>query len=202
MIWRRLLVSSDSSIAALHYILQIAMGWSDEHLNRFTIHGKHYGVAHSGSLWFSDDPTQVRLSDLRLRLREKFLYEYDFTDGWQHQLRVEAITAPAEQMPYPQCIAGKRSAPPEDCGGPQAFLAKRQHYSVGYALDVLLDIREGGAEVLEERYGEVRLLEQWLSLERFDLDTVNRRLRQYGQGDQHWMYAEESDYAYQGADCI
>ena len=202
MIWRRLLVSSESSIADLHYILQIAMGWSDEHLNRFTIHGKHYGVAHSGGLWFSDDPTQVRLSDLRLRPREKFLYEYDFTDGWQHQLRVEAITYPAERILYPQCIAGKRSAPPEDCGGPQTFLAKRQHYSVGYALDVLSDIREGGAEVLEERYGEVRLLEQWLSLERFDLDTVNRRLRQYAQGDQRWMYAEESDYAHQGADCI
>jgi hypothetical protein len=40
MIWRRLLVSEDSTIADLHYILQIAMGWSDGHLNRFTIHGK------------------------------------------------------------------------------------------------------------------------------------------------------------------
>jgi hypothetical protein len=39
MIWRRLLVHSDSSIADLHYTPQIAFGWSDEHLNRFHIHG-------------------------------------------------------------------------------------------------------------------------------------------------------------------
>src|SRR5436305_2057317 len=45
MIWRRLLLRSDHSIADLHYALQIAMGWSDAHLNRFHLHGKDYGVA-------------------------------------------------------------------------------------------------------------------------------------------------------------
>jgi hypothetical protein len=36
-IWRRFLIRSDSSIADLHYILQIVMGWDDEHLHQFTI---------------------------------------------------------------------------------------------------------------------------------------------------------------------
>ena len=49
MIWRRLLLRSDHSIADLHYTIQIAMGWSDSHLHRFHIHGKDYGVAHKGS---------------------------------------------------------------------------------------------------------------------------------------------------------
>jgi hypothetical protein len=40
MIWRRLLVGSDSSIADLHHTLQIAFGWSDSHLHRFHIHGR------------------------------------------------------------------------------------------------------------------------------------------------------------------
>ena len=44
MIWRRLLLRSDHSIADLHYTIQIAMGWSDSHLHRFHIHGKDYGV--------------------------------------------------------------------------------------------------------------------------------------------------------------
>jgi hypothetical protein len=44
MIWRRLLVRSDSAIADLHYTLQTAFGWSDEHLHRFHIHGQDYGV--------------------------------------------------------------------------------------------------------------------------------------------------------------
>jgi len=45
MIWRRLLVCGDSTITDLRYILQIAMGWSDDHLHQFRIHGKRYGIA-------------------------------------------------------------------------------------------------------------------------------------------------------------
>jgi len=48
LIWRRLLVRSDSSIADLHATLQLTLGWSDEHLNRFVIHGREYGVAPPG----------------------------------------------------------------------------------------------------------------------------------------------------------
>ena len=36
LIWRRLLVPDTTSIAELHYILQIAMGWEDYHLHRFS----------------------------------------------------------------------------------------------------------------------------------------------------------------------
>jgi len=42
-IWRRLHVRSDSSIATLHELLQIAFDWSDFHLHRFVIRGKEYG---------------------------------------------------------------------------------------------------------------------------------------------------------------
>ena len=51
-IWRRVLVRSDSTIADLHYTVQIAMGWTDSHMNRFVIHGKEYGVPHIGGTRF------------------------------------------------------------------------------------------------------------------------------------------------------
>lgn len=31
MIWRRIKVSSDITIAELHYVIQIVMGWQEEH---------------------------------------------------------------------------------------------------------------------------------------------------------------------------
>jgi hypothetical protein len=77
LIWRRLLVSAESSVADLHATLQIALGWSDSHLNRFLIQGRECGVAHLGGISFDDDPRRVRLVDLALRPRERFLYEYD-----------------------------------------------------------------------------------------------------------------------------
>lgn len=191
MIWRRLMVSGDSTIEDLHYILQIAMGWSDDHLNRFTIHGKDYGVSHPGGIWFSDDPAQVHLADLQLREREKFLYEYDFNDRWCHQIRVEAIAPSDHSLSAPVCLAGKRAAPPEDCGGPEAFLAKRQHYSLGYGLEILADIRSNGTEIVEERIEEIRLLLRWLSLEKFNRMVVNRRLQQYAMGERDGLFMEE-----------
>jgi hypothetical protein len=45
MIWRRLLLLSDHTIADLHYTIQIAMGWDDFHLHQFLIRGKRYGVS-------------------------------------------------------------------------------------------------------------------------------------------------------------
>ena len=90
MIWRRLLVRSDSSIADLHYTLQIAFGWSDEHLNQFRIHGQAYGVYHDGGINFSKNPRLVKLSDFKFRKNERFMYEYDFGDFWEHSVRLEA----------------------------------------------------------------------------------------------------------------
>ena len=125
LIWRRLLVSAESSIADLHATLQIALGWNDSHLNRFVIQGREYGVAHLGGISFDDDPQRVRLVDLDLRPRERFLYEYDFGAGWQHDVRAETMLPLEPGRAYPVCVGGRRAVPLEDCGGPWAFLEQR-----------------------------------------------------------------------------
>ena len=92
LIWRRLLVRSDSTVADLHATLQTALGWSDEHLNRFVVHAREYGVSHDGGIGFRDDPQEVHLADLGLRVGERFVYEYDFTDGWQGVVKLSRVT--------------------------------------------------------------------------------------------------------------
>src|SRR2546422_5314327 len=77
------------------------LGWSDSHLNRFLIQGREYGVAHLGGISFDDDPRRVRVVDLALRPRERFLYEYDFGDGWQHDVRVETMLDPGTRARLP-----------------------------------------------------------------------------------------------------
>jgi hypothetical protein len=47
----------------------------------------------------------------------KFVYEYDFGDGWGHTILVEKIFRPENELKAPVCLDGKRSAPPGDCGG-------------------------------------------------------------------------------------
>ena len=130
LIWRKILVADSTSIADLHDILQIILQWGDYHLNQFIIHGKSYGVYHDGGMSFSDNPRCVTLKDFRFRLNEKFQYEYNFTDGWEYEIRFEKIVPLNPKIKYPHCLGGNRLAPPEDCGGPLAFLELDRHYDI------------------------------------------------------------------------
>jgi len=192
LIWRRLLVRSDSTIADLHYTLQIAMGWEGYHLHQFVIKGKRYGVPQPGGVWFVDDPRQVQLADLHFRLRERFLYEYDFGDLWQHEIRVEQKLPVQPKRRYPICISGRRAAPPEDCGGPWAFMALQDEYSPYFMLERLTEMLEaieaGDLEAIEDVREEWAELHDWMNQEQFDRRTVNRRLQQYALGDEAWQW--------------
>jgi hypothetical protein len=181
-IWRRLLVRSDSTIADLHATLQIAFGWTDDHLHRFLIRGKPYGIWKPGGIAFDDNPRQVQLRQFHFRLKERFVYEYDLCDFWQHELRLEQILPLDSQKVYPCCIGGARQAPPEGCGGPWAFLELREEHALWKVSERFLEILEAGD--LESHLSEVRQLASWLLVDHFDRRTVNRRLRQFAQTGQ------------------
>jgi hypothetical protein len=63
----------------------------------------------------------VRLREVVPRVGTHFEYLYDFGDSWQHDLLLEAIVLPDPKAGYPHCLAGERSAPPEDVGGPSGY---------------------------------------------------------------------------------
>src|SRR5258708_13194693 len=90
-IWRRLHVRSDSSIATLHELLQIAFDWSDFHLHRFVIRGEEYGVSRMGCTTFTTDARKVLLSQFGFPINERFLYEYDFGVLCQHPILFQGI---------------------------------------------------------------------------------------------------------------
>lgn len=187
IIWRRLLVRSDSTIADLHDTLQITFGWADDHLHRFLIHGRQYGIAYLGGIVFRDDPRRIKLSDLGLRVKEKFFYEYDFNDQWRHLIRVEAILPMEPDRFYPVCISGKRAAAPEDCGGRRAFMERRDNVPCEvrerfWRLKEIVDA--GDMEAVREQIESIDSMREWLTLNRFDRRAVNGRLRQDVEKDQ------------------
>ncbi len=104
LIWRRLLVYSDTTLAQLHDILQLVFDWSGEHLHEFHIYGRDYGS--NGA-----DTRSVRLSDFRLHPGERFRYVYDFGAYWQCDVRLESTLPVDNNRFYPVCIGGKGPAP-------------------------------------------------------------------------------------------
>ncbi len=204
-IWRRLHVPSDSGIAMLHDLLQIAFDWSDFHLHRFVIRGKEYGVSRMGCTTFTTDARKGLLSQFGFRVNERFLYEYDFGDLWRHQIRFEGIQPIREKKIYPVCVGGACASPPEDCGGPEAYMEKMDHHRWNPPLDELQLIADAVGRVLDSEGHErirdvlrdVDALEEAVDrLEayerfrpgRFDRRKLNRRLKQYAQGDEEWLW--------------
>ena len=120
---------------------------------------------------------------------ERFLYEYDFVDGWEHQVRMERFIPQAPL--YPKCIAGSRAAPPEDCGGPIAF-EQRRDAAPWEARDLLHQIADcvdkRDLTALEDRIDEIGAVQEWLLTDQFDRRNVNRRLRQYATGNEEWQW--------------
>jgi Plasmid pRiA4b ORF-3-like protein len=194
-IWRRLLVRSDSTIAQLHDTLQIAFGWADEHLHQFLIRGKPYGIGKPGGVSFDDNPHQVRLCDFHFRCKETWLYEYDLTDWWQHEIRLEQVLPFDPTKHYPLCLAGKRRGPIENCGGPWAFMELQDEYPQWKVMpqfaQLLLDHRDD----LDDYQDELRRLAYWVVHEDFDRQAVNHRLTEYGAGQ---TGEEGSSHAYSG----
>jgi hypothetical protein len=196
LIWRRLLIRSDMSLATLHAALQIVFAWSDEHLHYFRIHGKEYGCAHLGGPHFEDNPRHVPLGQLCLHQGERFTYVYNFIDHWVCDLRLETVRPLDSGSRYPICLGGKRAAPPEDCGGAWAYLQRvdRHHVpleamaAVATALDRLLKaddqttIRQviGDPETFRQAVAQLDVYLQCRP-DHFDRRAVNARLRALSQ---------------------
>ncbi len=116
-IWRRLQVPGDISLAKLHAILQIAFGWKNSHLYQFVIDGIDFGTPNRRADFEpSEDERTYLLQDL-LYIGLSFTYEYDFGDGWEVNVAVDAVLQSPSPVRQPFCTAAGRAAPPEDCGG-------------------------------------------------------------------------------------
>ncbi|WP_367364120.1 plasmid pRiA4b ORF-3 family protein [Candidatus Tisiphia endosymbiont of Nedyus quadrimaculatus] len=122
-IWRRIQVLEKYSFEDLHFAIQNCMGWENYHLHQFEIINPKTGQKDLISMPDDEGFCDVILEDKAkiakyfLSPKDKAIYEYDFGDGWKHEIVLEEILPAVVGATYPQCLAGKMACPPEDCGG-------------------------------------------------------------------------------------
>src|SRR5690242_7976915 len=92
-VWRRVIVPAAYSLDRLHTVIQAAMGWEDSHLHAFRAGKVSYGPADPDDELGHLDERKFRLGDLKAR---RISYEYDFGDGWEHELVIEERTTAAD----------------------------------------------------------------------------------------------------------
>lgn len=124
-IWRRILVSSDMKLSDFHYVLQTTMGWTNFHLHQFIKDGSYYSDRMADDDFWHDsinvDYKKLKVSSLLQHEKDKMIYEYDFGDGWEHEILLEKVLPFDKARVLPVCVAGKMHCPPEDCGGVWGF---------------------------------------------------------------------------------
>jgi hypothetical protein len=164
-IWRRVTVPDDFTLAALHRVIQIAMGWMGGHLHEFDTGHVSYGEADPNWPDDMEDEAGVKLKKLLKKEKQKIRYIYDFGDDWDHVIELEKILTSDTASPTPQCITGRRACPPEDCGG---------IYGYYELLDISNDPEHPDYDEMGDWFGEEDFDPAF-----FDLDEVNKRLSHF-----------------------
>lgn len=114
-IWRRIVVPASYHLGHLHQIVQLAMGWNDSHLHQFRIGMDTYSQPVFELEWAKDE-NRMTLAKLFPTFTGKVGYEYDFGDGWEHEILCEGLPkSTPSQIPF--CLTGRRNCPPDDVGG-------------------------------------------------------------------------------------
>jgi hypothetical protein len=125
-IWRRIQVKN-CTLDKLHEHIQTAIGWTNSHLHHFRIGEQLYGDPLLMQENFEDmgykDSTTTKISQIVPRdgRRFRFEYEYDFGDGWRHEVLFEGFLRAEPRRKYPLCLEGERACPPEDVGGTSGY---------------------------------------------------------------------------------
>lgn len=164
LIWRQIQVSGATSLEDLHDILQVAMGWKNQQMHQFIIGDTIFSDADLGTSESRHDSSQTKIGDVLKRPKMSFIYEYDLSDGWEHEITVEKISpsTPEALSNTPFCINGANACPPEESGGIFGY------YEL---LSIIKDVEHPAHQEMFEIYGS-------LNPEAFDLNFVNQRLKE------------------------
>jgi hypothetical protein len=139
------------------------MGWQNCHLHQFRKDGIYYGNDDIEDDLVKNEAKYI-LCDLLKKEKDSLLYEYDFGDGWMHKVILEKALPFESSVKLVQCIKGKRSCPPEDCGGIWGY-------------ESLLET------IRDPSHGEHEDMLDWLGgefdPEYFDMSETNKLLSEY-----------------------
>jgi len=177
-VWRRIEVPASYTFWDLHVAVQDAMGWLDYHLHMFRVRNPVTGEIDEIGIpdedAFEGDPVclpgwEVPVAGYFDAVSTHATYEYDFGDGWVHEIELEAVGRRQTGTNYPRCLDGQRACPPEDCGGPH-----------GYAR-----LLETIADPTDEEYESTM---EWLGGE-FDPDAFSPRKVRFDNPKKRWRIA-------------
>src|SRR6202047_1187133 len=108
---RRLVIAEQASLAQLHAALQVAFGWSDEHLYVFQIRGWQFGdPARAIELALAGGGVEKPRAAFAFEVREAFQYHCNLSVPWKIDCRIESRRLVPSDQPL-RCLAAQGDPP-------------------------------------------------------------------------------------------
>jgi len=117
---RTVTVHDDLTLVDLHYALQSAFGWDDDHLYSFWLNGTFWGAEaghymhpfHAASIEPPGKSACARLDELALDEGQQIAYVFDFGSEWRVALTLKEKRA-VDGRAVARCIEKVGAAPPQ-----------------------------------------------------------------------------------------
>ena len=100
-IWRRLLVRESMWLSRLHDSIQLVFEWFDYQTHAFAFGDLRFGNPLKREGLMVEDDRDVTLAEMDLERHPRFVYTYNFDEGWQVEITVEK-PPPARKGPRPR----------------------------------------------------------------------------------------------------
>ncbi len=141
---RRLLISEQASLAQFHAALQVAFGWSDEHLYCFQIRGWQFGdPARAIELALGGGGVDIPMAAFAFEINETFRYQYNLLVPWEIDCRIESRPLVSQPQPL-ACLAARGDPPDEELNGAAAYPEWLEESSPAWALHRIEELLEEG----------------------------------------------------------
>ena len=80
------------------------MGWNNSHVHLFRVGDEAYGTADDDAPEDETDESEVSVSET-LGGHERFAFDYDFGDGWEHDVVIEKRSP--SSVAFAECLDGQ-----------------------------------------------------------------------------------------------
>ena len=119
LIWRTIQVPGNMTLALLHKVIQVCMGWHDSHTHQFLV-GK---IFYQSGFGIKDmkkelqyDENNFELHQLEEGMQFLFTYLYDGGEGWELEITLEETIRSGLGQDAPVLVGGERACPPTAVG--------------------------------------------------------------------------------------
>ena len=112
-VWQLIEIAADQTLDDLHYAILGAVNFDSDHLYSFFMSGRAWDDATEYASPFGEGPSaaQVKIGDLSLRMKQRFLYLFDYGDEHRFDVQLVGINAEAPKGRYPKIVEKHGKAP-------------------------------------------------------------------------------------------